>query len=91
MVKPSGQTRTDTKTRIIDKLRAQIADVVNARRIARVSAEQFFITLAGSCLYPFAARPMICDALGLSASTFEGLMEHRRHELPTFLKRALQP
>src|SRR5687767_7881314 len=74
---------------MIDKLRAQIDLLVKARRIAPVSAEQFFITLAGSCLYPFAARPMVTEALGLSRTKFDDLMELRRRELPAFLKRAL--
>jgi TetR/AcrR family transcriptional regulator len=82
--------RREAARRMIDKLREQIDDVVTARRIAPVSAEQFFITLAGSCLYPFAARPMISEALGLSAAKFDGFMERRRRELPAFLKRALQ-
>ena len=64
--------RREAARRMIDKLREQIDDVVKARRIAPVSAEPFFITLAGSCLYPFAARPMISEALGLSATKFEG-------------------
>jgi TetR/AcrR family transcriptional regulator len=75
---------------MIDKLREQIDLLVKARRIAPVSAEQFFITLAGSCLYPFAARPMVTEALGLSRTKFDDLMELRRRELPAFLKRALE-
>ncbi len=76
---------------MINKLREQLDDIVAARQIAPVSAEQFFTTLAGSCLYPFAARPMISEALGLSPAEFDGFMDRRRQELPAFLKRALQP
>jgi len=83
--------RRQAARRMVDKLREQIDDVVRARRMAPVSAEQFFLTLAGSCLYPFAARPMISEALGLSPVELEAFMERRRRELPAFLKRALQP
>jgi hypothetical protein len=75
---------------MIDKLREQINDLVKARNIAPVSAEQFFITLASSCLYPFAAPPMIAEVLGLRPTGFREFMKPRRRELPAFLKRALQ-
>ena len=75
---------------MIDKLRERIDDVVTARRIAPVSAEQFFITLAGSRLFPLAARPMIAEVLGLSPTRLRQLMKQRRRELPAFLKGALR-
>jgi hypothetical protein len=74
---------------MIDKLRQQIDDGVKAKKMLPVSAEQFFVTLAGSCLFPFAARPMIVEALGLGSSGHRQFMERRRTELPVFLKRAL--
>jgi hypothetical protein len=76
---------------MIEKLRAQIDDCVKAREMRPLSAEQFFVTLAGSCLFPFAARPMIAEALGLGSSAHREFMERRRTELPAFLKRALHP
>jgi TetR/AcrR family transcriptional regulator len=82
--------RRHAARRMIDKLREQIDDLVKARKIAPVSAEQFFITLAGSCLFPFAARPMIAEVLGLSPTGFRQFMKRRRRELPAILKRALQ-
>jgi AcrR family transcriptional regulator len=75
--------------RMIDKLREQIDDGVQAKKMRPVSAEQFFVTLAGSCLFPFAARPMMAQVLGLGASGHRQFMERRRSELPAFLKRAL--
>jgi AcrR family transcriptional regulator len=76
--------------RMVRKLRAQIDDRVKAKKMAPVSAEQFLVTLASSCLFPFAARPMIGEVLGLGPSQVRGFMEQRRRELPAFLKRALQ-
>jgi hypothetical protein len=76
---------------MVGKLQKQIKSEVKARRMAPISAEQFFVTLAGSCLFPFAARPMLSEVLGLGSKEFETLMERRRTELPAFLKRALQP
>lgn len=75
--------------RMLAKLRQQIAAGVKAKKMAPVSAEQFFITLASSCLFPFAARPMIGQLLGLNAAGFRAFMERRRTELPALLKRTL--
>jgi hypothetical protein len=42
---------------VIDKLREQIDELVNRKVVAHISAEQLIVTLIGSCLFPFAARP----------------------------------
>ena len=75
--------------KMIEKLRAQIDDCVKAREMRPLSAEQFFVTLAGSCLFPFAARPAIAQLLGLRSTGQREFMGRRRTELPAFLKRAL--
>jgi AcrR family transcriptional regulator len=75
--------------RMIEKLRQQIDDGVKTRTMSPVSAEQFFVTLASSCLFPFAAQPMIGQALGLNAAGLREFMERRRTELPAILKRTL--
>jgi AcrR family transcriptional regulator len=77
--------------RMVGKLQKQIKNEVKAGRMAPISAEQFFVTLAGSCLLPFAARPMLTEGLGLDSRQFEILMERRRTELPALLKKALRP
>jgi AcrR family transcriptional regulator len=83
--------RRQAARRMVVKLQKQIKGEVKARRMAPTSAEQFFVTLAGSCLFPFAARPMLSEVLGLGSKEFEILMKRRRVELPRLLKRALQP
>jgi TetR/AcrR family transcriptional regulator len=83
--------RRQAARRMIDKLRTQIDERVKARKMAPVSAEQFFVTLASSCLFPFAARPMITEVLGLRPAGFPAFMKRRRRELPEFFKRALKP
>jgi len=83
--------RRQAARRMIDKVREQIDDLAKTRGGAPVSADQFFVTLAGSCLFPFAARPMIAEVLGLRPTGFQAFMKRRRRELPALLKRALQP
>jgi hypothetical protein len=75
--------------RMIEKLRQQIDDGVKTRTMSPVSAEQFFVTLASSCLFPFAAQPMIGQVLGLNSAELRAFMERRRTELPAILKRTL--
>jgi AcrR family transcriptional regulator len=74
---------------MIGKLRKQIDQQAKARGIAPVSAEQFFVTLVGSCLFPFAARAMLAEALGLSPKGIQRFLDRRRTELPALLKKAL--
>jgi hypothetical protein len=75
---------------MVNKLREQIDEHVKAKGIAPVSAEQFLVTLTSSCLFPFAAQPMIAEVLGLGPTGVREFMKRRRRELPAFLKRALQ-
>jgi AcrR family transcriptional regulator len=75
---------------MLAKLGEQLDERARTYRAPRISAEQFFVTLAGSCLFPFAARPMLGGILGLRDHGFRALMVKRRTELPAFLKRALQ-
>ena len=82
--------RRQIARRMVNKLREQIDEHVKAKGIAPVSAEQFLVTLTSSCLFPFAARPMIAEVLGLGPTGFHAFMKRRRSELPAFLKRALQ-
>jgi AcrR family transcriptional regulator len=82
--------RRQTARRMLRKLRAQIGEQARAKRMAPMSAEQFLVTLAGSCLFPFAARPMLAEVLGLRSKAFDAFMSERRRALPAILKRALQ-
>ena len=77
--------------RMIRKLREQVDEQVEQERLAPVTAEQFFITLASACAFPFVARPMISAALGMGPKEFDDFIEQRRKELPAFLKRGLRP
>jgi AcrR family transcriptional regulator len=82
--------RRKVARRMVSKLRKQINERAKRTKSRPVSAEQFFITLVGSCLFPFAARATLTDVLGLSRVEVTGFMERRRKDLPALLKRALQ-
>jgi AcrR family transcriptional regulator len=82
--------RRKVARRMVSKLRKQINERAKRTKSRPLSAEQFFITLVGSCLFPFAATATLTDVLGLSRTEVAGFMERRRKDLPALLKRALQ-
>lgn len=86
-----SSARGEAARLMADKLRQQIAEEVAAGRIAPVSPQQFFVTLASTCVFPFVARPMIAAVMGIGPKGFEAFIDQRRKELPQFLKRALRP
>jgi AcrR family transcriptional regulator len=81
--------RREAAHQMLDRLREQIDERAKAEKVAPVPVDQFFITLVGSCLFPFVAQPMIAEVLGLSATGVRQFMKRRRTELPALLKRTL--
>jgi AcrR family transcriptional regulator len=76
--------------KMIDKLQKQINERAKRTTSRPVSAEQFFVTLVGSCLFPFASRALLVEVVGIDPRKVQDFMERRRNHLPTFLKGALQ-
>jgi AcrR family transcriptional regulator len=82
--------RRQAARRMIAKLQKQIDERAKRTKSRPVPAKQFFVTLVGSCLFPFASRALLVEVVGLSPAELPGFMERRRKDLPVFLKRALQ-
>jgi AcrR family transcriptional regulator len=76
--------------KMISKLQAQLTDCAKRRKSRPVSAEQFFVTLVGSCLFPFASRALLVEVVGIDPRNVQDFLERRRNHLPTFLQRALR-
>lgn len=76
---------------VIRKLRQQIQRRRKAGTIAPITAGQFLVTVLSTCIFPFAARPILTAILDLGPKGFERFIAQRRKELPQFLKRAIQP
>lgn len=85
----SAQMRREAR-HMLDKLREQLDAHARQHGAPRIPVEQFLVTLIGSCLFPFAARPMLTRLLGFRQGEFQAFMKKRRSELPAFLKRALE-
>jgi AcrR family transcriptional regulator len=73
------------------KLGAQIEERVAAGTMVPISPRQFVANLVSLCVFPFAARPMICAALRMDARGFKDFIEERKATLPTFFLNALRP
>jgi len=87
----TGLTPEDVRPRVLSGLRRQLEAGVKARRLRRITPEQFMVNLMSLCIFPFAARPLIMALLGLDATGFDRFIERRRDELAAFFLAALRP
>jgi AcrR family transcriptional regulator len=72
-------------------LQRQIDERAAAGTLRHIAAEQFFVNLVSLCIFPFAARPLLCAALELDAEGFARFIDERRAALPRFFLDALRP
>ena len=87
-----GGTGDDSpRTRALQRLRADIDAEVRAGRIRPITVEQFFASLMGVCVFPFAARNMLGGLLGLTDDRWEAFLEERRTTLADFFLAGLRP
>jgi TetR/AcrR family transcriptional regulator len=70
---------------------ARLAARVQRGEMRPVNARQFLVSVIGTVVFPFVARPILCAALHLDAEGFEAFLEERRRELPALLLSALRP
>jgi TetR/AcrR family transcriptional regulator len=84
-------TGNKVQTMVLPKLREQIRVRVQAGTMAPMTAEQFLVTCLSTCVFPFAARPLLTVVLDLGPKGFDRFIEQRKTELSDFLKRALRP
>ena len=53
--------------------------------------EHFHVNLMSLCIFPFAARPMILEMLGMDQRGFDQFIARRRQDLTAFFLGALRP
>lgn len=73
------------------KLGAQLHAEVQAGRMAPISPRQFMANLVSLCVFPFAARPMICAVFRMDDRGFRDFIAERKATLPDFFLKALRP
>jgi TetR/AcrR family transcriptional regulator len=76
---------------VLDTLGKQIRRRVRAGEMRTISTPQFIANLASLCIFPFAARPMLCAILNFDDRGFTRFIEERKTVLPEFFLNALRP
>jgi AcrR family transcriptional regulator len=73
------------------RLGAQIQERVEAGTMRPISPRQFMANLVSLCVFPFAARPMMCAVFRMDDVSFREFIEERKTSLPEFFLNALRP
>jgi TetR/AcrR family transcriptional regulator len=73
------------------KLAEQIQTGVRAGTMRVISPGQFIANIASLCVFPFAAKPMLCTLLDLDDAGFKKFIEERKTGLPEFFLSGLRP
>jgi AcrR family transcriptional regulator len=87
----AGVSVDELAPRLFDTLGKQIRARVREGRMRPIAPDQFMLNLLSLCIFPFAARPLLCAALQLDAAGFRRLIEERKTALPQFFLDALRP
>lgn len=87
----AGGSLSEVVRPAFEKLEQQLAAEARAGRMRRINASQFFVNLISLCVFPFAARPMLRAALNIDDDGFAKFIEHRRKDLPVYVRGAIQP
>jgi TetR/AcrR family transcriptional regulator len=72
-------------------LAAQIQQRVAAGIMRPIEPRQFLANLVSLCVFPFAARPMLCAVFRMNDRGFREFIEERKTSLPAFFLNALRP
>ena len=72
-------------------LQTQIDSRVGGGTMRPIDADQFFTNLVSLCVFPFAAKPLLCAVLQLDERGFAEYIERRKTALPQFYLDALRP
>lgn len=75
----------------VDALQKQIDASVKSGVMRAIPARQFLANLISLCVFPFAAKPMLCAVLRLDDRGFRDFIEERKVALPKFFLDALRP
>jgi TetR/AcrR family transcriptional regulator len=87
-----GQMRDGASPKaLLDTLQRQIDERVAAGTIKPISAQQFLTNLVSLCIFPFAARPLLCAVMDFDDAAFAAFIDERRRVLPEFFLNALRP
>lgn len=75
----------------LSALAMQIDERVAAGEMRPIAPRQFVANLVSLCVFPFAARPMVCAVFRMDDAGFRAFIEERKATLPDFFLNALRP
>jgi AcrR family transcriptional regulator len=75
----------------LEGFRAKYAAKVRAGELRAVDPPQFLVSMVGTVVFPFLARPVLCAAMRLDETGFDRFLDERRALLPGLLLNALRP
>jgi TetR/AcrR family transcriptional regulator len=85
------QAPEDVRPKVVTMLRKQLEARARSGRMRPIAPEQFIVNLMSLCIFPFAARPMILEMLGMDQRAFDQFIARRRQDLTAFFLGALRP
>ena len=85
------QAPEDVRPKVVARLRKQLEARVRRGGMRPIAPEQFIVNLMSLCIFPFAARPMILEMLGMDQRDFDQFIARRRQDLAAFFLGALRP
>jgi AcrR family transcriptional regulator len=88
-IRPPGGDKGPPK--FLVKLAGQIEARVRAGTMRPISPSQFIANIASLCVFPFAAKPLLCTVLELDERRFKAFIEERKIGLPEFFLSGLRP
>ncbi|MEP7258029.1 MAG: TetR/AcrR family transcriptional regulator [Flavitalea sp.] len=72
------------------KLAKQVREEVKAGRIRPIHPAQLIMNMLSMCIFPFVARPMLMNLMGMDDPIFRSLMEDRKTEIPRFIMSSIK-
>jgi AcrR family transcriptional regulator len=88
-VRPAGSAKGPPQFLVM--LAGQIEARVRAGTMRPISPSQFIANIASLCVFPFAAKPLLCAVLGFDERRFKAFIEERKAGLPEFFLSGLRP
>jgi TetR/AcrR family transcriptional regulator len=76
---------------LLAALQAQLDQRIDAGTMRPIAARQFLTNLVSLCIFPFAAKPLLCAVIGMDDAAFRAFIEERGRTLPDFFLGALRP
>lgn len=75
----------------LDSFQRQVEEAVRQGRIRPISPDQLFMNMMSMVVFPFLAKPVFKEALGIQEEDYQRVIERRRTEVAEFLIQSLRP